>query len=97
MIKVFKAKKVITIDDNYPETTHVAVRDGFILAIGGANCAEGWGDYEIIDDFKDDILLPGLIEAHAHVSAGGVWRFTYCGHYARLDPDGNEWGGGDNL
>lgn len=93
MIKVFKAKKVITIDDNYPETTHVAVRDGLILAIGDADCAEGWGNYEIVDDFKDDILMPGLIEAHAHVSAGGVWRFTYCGHYGRLDPDGNEWAG----
>ena len=80
-------------DDNQPEATHVAVRDGFILAIGDADCAEGWGDYEIIDDFKNDVLMPGLIEAHAHVSAGGIWRFTYCGHYSRVDPDGNEWGG----
>ena len=93
MIKVFEAKKVITMDDNHPEATHVAERDGYILAIGHADCAEGWGDYEIIDDFKDDIIMPGLIEAHAHVSAGGVWRFTYCGHYARVDPDGTEWGG----
>ncbi len=93
MIKVFEAKKVITMDDNHPEATHVAERDGYILAIGHADCAEGWGDYEIIDDFKDDIIMPGFIEAHAHVSAGGVWRFTYCGHYARVDPDGTEWGG----
>ncbi|MEM9148345.1 MAG: amidohydrolase [Pseudomonadota bacterium] len=37
--------------------------------------------------------MPGLVEAHAHVSAGGVWRYTYCGHYARTDPAGRVWGG----
>ncbi len=93
MIQVFSSKKILTMDDNHPEATHVAVRDGIIVAIGGADCAEGWGDYEIIEDFKNDVLMPGLIEAHAHVSAGGVWRFTYCGHYARVDPDGQEWSG----
>ena len=71
----------------------MAVRNGFIIGIGGVDCAEGWGDYEIIEDFKNDVLMPGLIEAHAHVSAGGVWRFTYCGHYARVDPEGQEWSG----
>jgi len=33
-------------------------------------------------------MLPGLVEAHAHVSAGGIWRYSYCGHYARTDPEG---------
>jgi predicted amidohydrolase YtcJ len=93
VIQVFSSKKILTMDDNHPEATHVAVRDGIIVAIGGADCAEGWGDYEIIEDFKNDVLMPGLIEAHAHVSAGGVWRFTYCGHYARVDPEGQEWSG----
>ena len=97
MIKVFEAKKILTMDENHSEATHVAVRDGFILAIGDADCAEVWGNYERIDYFKDDILMPGLIEAHAHVSAGGVWRFTYCGHYARKDPDGIEWEGVANY
>ena len=93
MIQVFSSKKILTMDDNHPEATHVSVRDGIIVAIGGADCAAGWGDYEIIEDFKNDVLMPGLIEAHAHVSAGGVWRFTYCGHYARVDPEGQEWSG----
>jgi predicted amidohydrolase YtcJ len=93
VITVYKSKKILAMDDNYPDATHVAVRNGFIIGIGGADCAEGWGDYEIIEDFKNDVLMPGLIEAHAHVSAGGVWRFTYCGHYARVDPEGQEWSG----
>ncbi len=63
------------------------------MSLPPEHCAEGWGDYEIIEDFKNDVLMPGLIEAHAHVSAGGVWRFTYCGHYARVDPEGQEWSG----
>ena len=97
MINVYKSKKILAMDDNYPDATHVAVRNGFIIGIGGADCAEGWGDYEIIEDFKNDVLMPGLIEAHAHVSAGGVWRFTYCGHYARVDPEGQEWERGDHI
>ena len=77
-------------DHNWPFATHVAVRDGYILAVGDERCAEGWGDAVLDDSFKDSVLLPGFIEAHAHVSAGGVWRYTYCGHYNRIDPDGKE-------
>ena len=39
-ITVFGAKKIITMDLNRPEATHVAVRDGEILAVGGADCAD---------------------------------------------------------
>lgn len=47
--------------------------------------------------FADKIVMPGFIEAYAHVSAGGVWRFTYCGHYPRTDPDGKIWDGVENY
>lgn len=93
MITIFKAKKIITLDHNIPEATHVAVRDGLILAVGGPDCAEGWGPSTLETRFADQILMPGLIEAHAHVSAGGIWRHVYCGHYARTDPDGQVWEG----
>ena len=66
---------------------------GKILAVGDEKCADGWGEAVLDDRFKDSVFLPGLIEAHAHVSAGGVWRYTYCGHYNRIDPDGKEWSG----
>ncbi|MEM8577885.1 MAG: amidohydrolase [Pseudomonadota bacterium] len=93
MTTVFKAARVLTMDHNIPEATHVAVRDGVVLAVGGPDCAAGWGPYTVDDRFADHVLMPGLIEAHAHVSAGGVWRNTYCGHYARTDPDGKVWEG----
>ena len=93
MITVYSARRIITMDPNRPEATHVAVRDGIVLAVGGPDCAEGWGDAVHEDRFSENVMLPGLIEAHAHASAGGVWRYIYCGHYARVDPEGNVWDG----
>lgn len=92
-ITVFAARLVLTMDRNQPIATHIAVRDGRILAVGDDDCADGWGEVTYDDRFEHDVILPGLIEAHAHVSAGGVWRFTYCGHYPRIDPTGTEWPG----
>lgn len=92
-ITVFEAKKIITMDHNRPEATHVAVRDGIVLAVGGADCGEGWGPAKRDDRFAGKVMMPGLIEAHAHVMAGGIWRYVYCGHYARTDPDGRVWEG----
>ncbi|MEM9010266.1 MAG: amidohydrolase [Pseudomonadota bacterium] len=93
MVTVFRARKILTMDRNCPEATHVAVRDGLILGVGGPECGDGWGEVTHDDRFADQIMLPGLVEAHAHVMAGGVWRYTYCGHYARTDPDGQVWPG----
>lgn len=99
MAKVFEARKIITMDRNLPVATHVAVReDGVILGVGGPDCGNGWGRVVRDPRFADKVLMPGLIEAHAHVMAGGVWRYAYCGHYARTDPDGTEWPGlGDRV
>lgn len=93
MITVFSSRKIITMDPNMHEATHVAVRNGTILAVGGPDCAAGWGDQKLDDRFRDKVLLPGLIEAHAHVAAGGVWRHCYVGHYERVDPEGANWPG----
>lgn len=93
-ITLFRARKILTMDRNRPTATHVAVRDGRVLAVGDADCAEGWrGEIRRDDRYADLVMTPGLVEAHAHVSAGGVWRYAYCGHYARTDPDGRLWPG----
>lgn len=85
---VFKAKKILTMDPTCPEATHVAVRDGKILAVGGADCANAWGMPDIDDRLSDAVLMPGLIEGHAHMMAGAMWRFAYAGFHDRLDPVG---------
>lgn len=90
---VYRARRILTMDANRPEGTHVMVRDGRILAVGGAEVAGLWGGAPVDERYADKVLMPGLIEAHAHVAAGGIYRFTYCGHYARTDPDGRVWPG----
>ena len=93
MITVYRARKILTMDGNNPTATHAAVRDGRVLAVGGPDCAEGWGEAVLDDRYAEQVMMPGLVEAHAHVSAGGVWRYAYCGHYARTDPSGRVWNG----
>ena len=92
-VTVYRARRIVTMDRNRPFATHVAVRAGRVLAVGGADCAEGWGAAAVDERWADCVMMPGLIEAHAHVMAGGVWRYAYVGHYARVDPEGREWPG----
>ncbi len=42
-ITIFAARKIITMDPDRPEATHVAVQDGRVLAVGDASCADAWG------------------------------------------------------
>jgi len=90
---VFEAKKVITMDPNCPEATHIAVREGRILAVGNLEKVSGWGPYTLDDSFKDKIILPGFVEGHAHLLAGGMWKYLYVGYQDRVDPDGKLWQG----
>lgn len=92
-IRVFKAKKIITMDRNRPEATHVAIRDGRILAVGGADCADQWGKVNQDDRLAETVLMPGFVEAHAHLMAGAMWRYAYAGYHDRIDPDGQLWNG----
>ena len=93
MITIFKAKKIITMNPARPEVSHVAVRDGIILGAGGLEELSGWGDYELDDQFADKVLMPGLVEGHSHTMEGTLWRYTYCGFFDRVDPDGKSWSG----
>lgn len=87
-ITVYSARKVITMDPSRPEATHVAVRDGMILAVGGPDCADAWGPVTHDDSLSDTVLMPGFVEGHAHMMAGAMWNFTYVGYHDRIDPQG---------
>ena len=80
-------------EPGHPTATHVAVRDGRVLAMGGPECAAPWGEYTIDTSLADCVLMPGFVEGHAHLMAGGVWRHTYVGFHDRIDPDGRQWPG----
>lgn len=92
-IDVFAARKIITMDPNRPEATHVAVRDGWVLAVGDATCGDEWGEVKHRDDLADSVLMPGFVEGHAHMMAGSIWAFAYAGYHDRIDPNGKLWKG----
>lgn len=90
---IYAARKIITMNPNQPEATHVAVRDGRILGAGALEDLTGWGDHTLDERFADKVLMPGFVEGHAHSMEGALWSFTYVGWFDRKDPDGRTWDG----
>lgn len=90
---VYSARKIITMNAMQPEATHVAVRDGRVLAVGALDEMEAWGAFELDTRFADKVLLPGLVEGHCHLKEGSMWERPYLGWFDRRDPDGKVWRG----
>jgi len=93
MVKVYVAKKILTQNPARPTATHVAVRDGRILAVGSLEELQSWGELELDARFADKILMPGLVEGHSHTMEGMLWRHVYSGFFDRMGPDGVVWPG----
>jgi len=93
MITIFKAQKIITMNSSRPTATHVAVRDGRILGVGSMEELATWGEHKLDEQFSDKVLMPGLVEGHAHTMEGSLWQKIYCGYFDRMDPDGKIWSG----
>ena len=92
-ITVFRARKILTMNPRQSEATHVAVRDGRVLAVGDAQRVQDWGPVTIDERFAHSVLMPGLVEGHSHLMAGGLWQFPFVGFHARTAPDGKVWQG----
>jgi predicted amidohydrolase YtcJ len=90
---VHSARKIITMNPMQPEATHVAVRDGRILAVGDLDRMHAWGTYTLDGRFADKVLMPGLVEGHCHLKEGSVWDMHYLGWFDRRDPNGKVWRG----
>jgi len=90
---IYSARKILTMNPNQPVVSHVAVRDGRILGAGSLSELAGWGAYDLDERFSDKVLLPGLIEGHAHTMEGALWQCSYVGWFDRCDPDGKIWDG----
>lgn len=89
MITIYSAAQVITMNPSNPVATHVAVRDGEILGAGSLEELAGWGDYCLDETFAQKIIIPGFVEAHAHVMAGGMMLHPYLGYFQRARGDGS--------
>ncbi|MBU6501293.1 MAG: amidohydrolase [Burkholderiales bacterium] len=90
---VYSTRKIITMNPMQPEATHVAVRDGRILAVGHLDRMRAWGTYTLDGRFADKVLMPGLVEGHCHLKEGSVWDMHYLGWFDRRDPNGKIWSG----
>ena len=60
---------VVTVDDSNPSAQALAVRDGRILAVGSRQEVElVAGEGADIRDMQGKTIVPGLIDAHGHIS-----------------------------
>ncbi len=87
-IRIYKARRIITMNPGNPEGTHVAVRDGQILGVGSLEEVAAWGPHELDDTFADHVITPGFVEAHAHVMEGATGLLPYLGYFDRSLPEG---------
>lgn len=87
-VTIFTAKRIETMYPYRPSVEAVAVRDGRILGVGTVDELAGWGEHTVDTTFADKVLMPGMVEAHAHVHAGAMWRWPYVGWFERRAPDG---------
>ncbi|MFT4822848.1 MAG: putative amidohydrolase YtcJ [Halioglobus sp.] len=61
--------EIVTVDDDQPSAEAIAVRDGRILAVGSrADVDKAAGKSIIMRDLLGGTMLPGLIDAHGHIS-----------------------------
>ncbi|MGJ7542840.1 amidohydrolase [Variovorax sp. LT1R16] len=88
---LYPARKILTMNPNRPLADCVAVRDGRILGVGSREELAQWGAHRVDMRFQHQVLLPGFVEGHCHLSQGALWRFVYVGPHDRTDPDGQLW------
>lgn len=92
-VRIFAARKILTMNPAQPVATHVAVRDGRILAVGSLEDMRRWTDATPDESLRDKVLMPGLVEGHCHLMEGAMWDAVYVGYYDRRGPDGHLWEG----
>lgn len=85
---IFSARKIVTMNPSRPTATHVAVRDGRIVAVGSFDEICGSSGVAVDDRFKDKVLLPGFVEGHSHIMEGMMWQLPYVGAGDRRSPEG---------
>ncbi|MEM7218444.1 MAG: amidohydrolase [Pseudomonadota bacterium] len=86
---IYRARQIHTLNPSNPSATHIAVRDGMVLGAGTLEELEPWGEFALDERFADKVLVPGFVEAHAHVMEGATGLMPYLGYFDRPLPDGS--------
>ncbi|WP_110675278.1 amidohydrolase [Salinicola sp. RZ23] len=92
-LRIYAARRILTMNPSLPEATHIAVRDGRVLGVGTREALADLGAHEVDQRFADKVILPGFVEGHSHALEGALWEYVYAGFFARQDPEGNSWPG----
>ena len=61
LLKIFKAKKIITMNPRNPEAQYMSVLDGKIVQVGDLNTIKPQVNYELDKSFENCVLMPGLV------------------------------------
>lgn len=84
-ITIYTAKKIITMDEVQPTATAVAVKEGKIYAVGSLAEMKTWmkpNTYTVDTKYQNDVMTPGMIEAHAHLTMLAVFMaHQYVGYW----------------
>lgn len=69
---VFVARRVRTLDAARPTAEAIAWRHGKIVAVGSrAEVLEAAGPDAVVERFPDSVIVPGLVDSHAHLASLG--------------------------
>ncbi len=72
---VFVNGRILTLERARPPAEALAVRDGLVLAVGSQREARRWRDRRTrVVDLRGATLIPGLVDAHAHLDREGLKR-----------------------
>src|SRR5210317_635947 len=79
-LTIYTAKRILTMDQGRPFATAIAVNGDKIVSTGTLESLKPYMDrhpYEIDEQFKDNILMPGFIDTHTHFLMSGVFMMLY--------------------
>ncbi|UCE87605.1 MAG: amidohydrolase family protein, partial [Deltaproteobacteria bacterium] len=68
-LRVFVARRILTLEPDRPEATAVAVASGRIVAVGSLDevrASLAARPFELDASFRDHVLVPGFIDPHIH-------------------------------
>ncbi len=69
---VFPNGTIYAVNADFRKVSAVAVKDGYIKAIGSDGCVEHWvGPSTNVVNLHGHMVMPGLVDAHMHVLSGG--------------------------
>ncbi|MBW3599556.1 MAG: amidohydrolase [Planctomycetes bacterium] len=70
--------KVVTVDDDFSLAEAVAVKDGWILAVGSdEEVLKHRGEGTEVVDLDGKMVLPGLIDSHTHPTGASMFEFDH--------------------